>query len=105
MMCVSDKWVLGGGGAGGGYAPATGSSQTNPKETPVASVLEAVHRAETRRRHLKAKVAVEDGKAKSLKAKLARIDAKLEQYAARHAAVPRLPPVAGAATLEQPQPT
>ena len=35
----------------------------------------------------------------------ARIDAKLEQYAARHAAVPRLPPVAGAATLEQPQPT
>ena len=32
---------------------------------------------------------------------LARIDAKLEQYAARHAAVPRLPPVAGA----EPQPT
>ena len=30
------------GDRGGGDAAATGSSQTNPKETPVASVLEAV---------------------------------------------------------------
>ena len=105
MLCETAKTLKARGEDGGGDAAATGSSQTNPKETPVASVLEAVHRAETRRRHLKAKVAVEDGKAKSLKAKLARIDAKLEQYAARHAAVPRLPPVAGAATLEQPQAT
>ena len=106
MLCETAKTLKARGEDGGGDAAATGSSQTNPKETPVASVLEAVHRAETKRRHLKAKVAVEDGKAKSLKAKLARIDAKLEQYAARHAAVPRLPPVAGAATLEeQPQPT
>ena len=50
MLCETAKTLKARGEDGGGDAAATGSSQTNPKETPVASVLEAVHRAETKRR-------------------------------------------------------